>query len=182
MRISRDRMAEWEPTARQDRLSSLIPERDYRGMSWEESQLRVWLPEPARIGLEEVSERMEVSMTVYLIEYFTSYLYGQHELLRMRESRLGLYAPPEVRYCKMGGPAEPPLPKLGKNIFALKLFVPTRLKDDLQALASRAEITLGELSRGLICAHLFGRDYGPRKLVDWTDSDEQMAREWEAAA
>lgn len=180
MRISRDRMTEWEPTDRQSRLSSLIPERDYKGLNGAESQLRLWLPEPARIGLEDVCERMDTSMTVFLTEFFVSYLYGFHELLRMRESRLGIYAPLERRACMMDATPQPPLPDLGKNIFAVKIFLPGRVKKELERLAERSGSTLGEFARALICAHLFGWEYGARRIILWTEEEEQLATSWEA--
>ncbi len=180
MRISRDRMAEWGLGNGGKGLSSLIPPRDYSGMNLQEEQLRVWLPDPAKLGLEEICERVETSMTVYVTEYFTEYLYGQHELLKMRENRTGLYEPRKASLMKynMERTAEP---DLGKNIFALKIFIPTKIKADLQALAKRAQISLGEFTRGLICAHLFGREYGPKMLMSVTAHDENVANLWEGA-
>ena len=179
MRISRDRMADWDiDKARQD-LSELIPPRDYEGLNEQSEQLRIWLPEPAKIALEEVAERAESSMTVYLTEYFTSYLYGHHELQRMRESRSGLYEPSRVRYSMMSTETEFP-PNLGKNIYALKIFVPEKIKVELQELAERASMTLGEFSRGLICAYLFGQAYGPRNAFELTTAEEIAATNWES--
>ncbi len=183
MRISRDRMADWSPTDRHGGLKPLIPERDYRGMGQQSDTLRIWLPEPARLGLEQICEQMDTTMTVYLTEYFATYLYGFHELLRMRAGRLGLYAPPEPSPNRRLGQAmtmEPESPNLGKNIFALKLFVPVKLKLDLQATAALAGVTLGEFSRSLICGHLFGREYGPRKFLHWTEEEEHEANVWES--
>lgn len=183
MRISRDRMAEWGSTDRQTRLPDLIPERDYHGLNVQDVSLRIWLPEAARIGLENICERMETSMTMYLIEYFATYLYGLHELLRMREARLGLYAPQEARprlACAMETRPELP-PNLGKNIFALKIFVPGKIKEDLRVHAIKAGHDLGEFTRALICAHLFGREYGPQKLMTWTADEARQADAWEKA-
>lgn len=178
MRISRDRMADWDSVNRGTKLSALIRLRDYTGMNSQDAKLRLWLPDVAKQALEEVCERAEISMTVYLTEYFSMYLYGWHELLRMRETKTGLYEPLMIRYC-MEGVAQETQPNLGKNIFALKMFIPIKLKADLLQLAERSAMTLGEFARGLICAHLFGREYGPGKLKDWTDEDETMARQWE---
>lgn len=183
MRISRDRMAEWELGNGGKGLSSLIPPRDYSGMNLQEEQLRVWLPDPAKLGLEEICERVETSMTVYVTEYFSEYLYGRHELLKMRESRSGLYEPRQASLMKynMERTASDIPPDLGKSIFALKIFIPSKIKADLQALAKRAQISLGEFTRGLLCAHLFGREYGPKMLMSVTAHDETVANLWEGA-
>lgn len=182
MRISRDRMAEWKPGDSQKELSSLIPPRDYSGMNTElqNVQLRVWLPDPAKIGLEEICQRAETSMTVYLTEYFIEYIYGRHELLKMRENCSGLYEPkPEFKYNMERTRSQLQPTNLGKNIFPLKIFIPTKIKDALQALANRAQTSLGEFTRALICAHLFGRTHGHKKLMFLTSHEESVANRWE---
>lgn len=181
MRISRDRMADWDIEKPRQRLSELIPPRDYEGLNAQSDQLRIWLPEPAKIALEEVAERAESSMTVYLTEYFAAYLYGQHELQRMREHRIGLYEPSQTRYSRMATRPEAP-PNLGKNIYALKIFVPEKIKLELQRLAERASLTLGEFSRGVICAHLFGQAFGPKNAFELTAAEEYAANDWESEA
>jgi hypothetical protein len=181
MRISRDRMADWNIEESRKGLSELIPFRDYEGLNEQSEQLRIWLPEPAKIALEEIAERAESSMTVYLTEFFTAYLYGQHELQRMRESRSGLYEPPRTRYSRMSTEAEGS-PNLGKNIYALKIFVSKKLKVELQQLAQRVNMTLGEYCRGLICAHLFGQVFGPKNVFELASVEEDAAAAWEAEA
>jgi len=179
MRISRERMSEWQLGNKGKGLSSLIPPRDYSGMIFQGEQLRVWLPDPAKIGLEEICQRAETSMTVYLTEYFTEYIYGRHELLKMRETRSGVYEPSPLIKHNMERCREEPQPNLGKNIFALKIFIPTKIKLALQALAGRAQISLGEFTRALICAHLFGRTHGPKRLIALTLNEESVANHWE---
>jgi len=177
-------MAQWEHSDGKARLSTLIPGRDYSGMNRTSEQLRVWLPEPARVGLEEICERADLSMTAYLIEFFAAYLYGHHEVLKMQEGKTGLYEPVNRRSCAMSvsGPVSepPPEPNFGKNIFAMKIFISDRIKSDLQALACLAGITLGEFTRELICAHLFGREYGPGRLMLWTEDELRQAKDWES--
>lgn len=177
MRISRDRMSDWDINKTGTGLSNLIPKRDYHGLNVQTEQLRVWLPDPAKIALNELAQQAETSMTVYLIEYFASYLYGQHELLRMRETRTGIYEPQNHKACAMAASPRQP-PNLGKNIFALKMFVPKKLKLDLQALADKAQASLGEFSRSLICAHLFGQDYGLKNPFGISVSEALAANEW----
>ncbi len=103
-------------------------------------------------------------MTAYLTEYFASYLFGHHELMRMRATKSGLYEPlPEQRYCAIapdGPEPEPEVePDLGKNIYALKIWLPEKIKDGIRSRADRAGVTLGEFSRALICTHLLGIEY-----------------------
>lgn len=180
MRISRSTVSGLE-TILTDGLTALIPQRDYSGLNQANSPLRVWLPEPAKQALEQACEVHDTSMTAYLTEYFAEYLYGHHELLRMKATRTGLYeAKPEVRYSKMtptGVSVEPETPKLGKNIFALKIFIPEKIKAGLQQKAMLASASLGEFSRTLICGHLFGHDYDLTKLT--LLRDEIQVYNWE---
>lgn len=182
MRISRDSMSEWQLGANENPLSAFGPGRDYSGLNKQDDQLRLWLPEAARLGLGEVTKRASTSITVYLTEYFAVYLYGHHELLRMREGRIGLYEPlPHERgkkFCAIGTTTSTE-PNLGKNIFALKIFVPKKIKEDLGKWAELAGMPLGQFGRILICAHLFGRDYGPSDVPGTTPGELQRANQWE---
>ena len=182
MRISHSTMAGLQQ-ATAGRLTALIPPRDYRYLNLQTSQLRVWLPEPAKKALEELCEIAEMSMTAYLTELFACHLYGQHEVMRMRASRTGIYEPlPEVRYCAMStsGPPPPAEPDLGKNIFALKIFLPEQIKDGLKHHADRLGVTLGEFTRGEILSHLFGREYWVVNFRRLQSSSEAPAGKWEA--
>lgn len=188
MRISRSTVAGLEVVAA-DGLSRLIPSRDYSGLNQADSQLRVWLPEPAKLALEEICTIHETSMTAYLTEYFASYLYGYHELLRMRATRTGLYEPqPERRACAMSVVGETTVatkaaePNLGKNIFALKIWVPVKIKAVLQQRAALANATLGEFLRALICGHLFGCDYLLGEVMTMVGSSREInqANRWES--
>ncbi len=58
-----------------------------------------------------------------------------------------------------------PVPEMGKNIFALEIFLPAKLKTGLQQRADKAQVPLGRFARAMICAHLFGRDVGPNLLL-----------------
>ena len=50
MRISRDRMAVWAPATQGNRLFRFIPARNYEDLNRQEAQLRVWLPDAAKLS------------------------------------------------------------------------------------------------------------------------------------
>lgn len=184
MRISHSTMAGLQLSTA-GRLSELIPPRDYSGLNQQDAQLRVWLPDPAKQALEELCEINEMSMTAYLTEYFAGYLFGHHEVMRMRASRSGLYEPvPESRYCAIEPDGPEPesevAPNLGKNIFALKIWLPEKIKNGLRSQSARTGVTLGEFSRALICSHLFGCEYRTSILNPVITKSEYKARMWEA--
>jgi hypothetical protein len=177
------RIAQWIAEKRRpvlrSHLSELIPERKYTGLNVQDEQLRLWVSEPVKLGLEEVSGRAKLSMTVYLIEFFAIYLYGYYEVLRMREMNIGLYEP---KYMQLNeeGPDDEAEPNLGKSIFPLKIFVPATLKSDLSKFAAKADLTLGEFARSLIGAHLFGQVYGPRRKSTAKSGVVARANKWES--
>lgn len=177
MRIAREIMAHWGQSATDLELSDeLIPQRNYAGLNVQDEQLRIWLPDPAKIALMEVCERLNMSITAYLTELFANYLYGVHEVMRMRDHQTGLYNIYDLQLSDVDtyeaeetegdGPAfDEPVPEMGKNIFALKVYLPSKLKVGLQLRADRAQTPLGRFARAMICAHLFGRDVGPKLLM-----------------
>ena len=172
MRISQESIYLWDVAARDVPISDLLPARDYSGLNGQSEQLRVWLPEPASIGLMTVVKRAQTTLTAYLNEFFVTHFYGHHELLSMRDRRSGLYEPREipkgVHYSAMSVPAD--VPRLGKNLYAIKIFVSKRIKGDLKRRAELSFVSLGEFSRALICQHLFGREYGlPYSEINSTD-------------
>ena len=189
MRIPRELLDQWQRQAHSHTLSDgLIEARDYSGLQRQDAQIRLWLPDPARIGLEDVCARMGVSMTVYLTEFFATYLFGVHEMLKMRDQGNGLYGNGESderssddRTDEADVASAPddsaedddpefddPVPEMGKNIFALKIFLPYPLKRGLQQRANIARVPLGRFMRSMICAHLFGRNVGVRTLLGHT--------------
>ncbi len=182
MRISRDRMADWDAASNGDKLREIIPNRDYSRLEEGEfSTLRIWLPEPAKQALDRVIERAQLSMTTYLTEYFTVYLYGYYELLRMRENRCGLYVErKETAQYSRQGLLVPEPPYLGKNIYPLKIHLRTAIKDDLKSVAEAVRMPLGECLRRLICSHLFGRKYALPNDLSFTPEERDAIAEWES--
>ena len=176
MRISSEIVAHWGESANEALSDALIPQRNYTGLNVQDEQLRIWLPDPAKIALIEICNRLSMSLTVYLTELFATYLYGVHEVMLMRDHQTGLYDiddlefyDDEVSDCIDGEEAystfDEPVPEMGKNIFALKIFLSSKLKVGLQQRAENAQVPLGRFVRSMICAHLFGRDVGPKLLM-----------------
>jgi hypothetical protein len=179
MRIPSDRMAKWQGNG-QSCLPELVFHRDYEELNIAHEQLRVWLPHPAKLAMEAISERRGISMTAHLTEYFVSYLYGYYELLKMRETGTGLYAPDRSKKSMMNACTPEKSPNLGKNMFALKIFLPEKIKQGLQEQANKQQLSLGEFARALICAHLFGREYEPRKLMEISTHEKAVGHSWES--
>jgi len=145
--------------------------------------LRVWLPIPAKRAMDECFEDMDVTAAKYLREYFVVYLYGGHELLRMKAEMTGLYfVPPPVpdsgiRFSR--GSSDECVPGMGKNIVPLKLHLPEKMKVDLEVLAKNAGISLGQFVREILISHFLGHTVWPERTQAWTAEQKKIADGWE---
>lgn len=148
-----------------------------------EAVLRLWLPVPLKVAMNESTAEMDVTGAKYLREFFVVYLYGAHELLRMKAEKTGLYyvSPPAahsgVRYSRAA--TVDCIPGLGKNIVAIKIKIPRKIKDDLDLLANRAGVPLGQFTRGLLVSHFLGHTVWPERIMVWAQGEEKIATDWE---
>ena len=174
-------------------MTDLIGDRELKELSENTAVLRIWLPEAGRTALDEIVERAGLVAAKYIREFFVIYLYGMHELLKMQATSEGLYyvPPPEpledeqpddefkqkVFYSRTS--TVECIPGLGKNIIPLKVFLPVRIKDDLQKLADRVGIPLSQFTREVLISYFFGHTFFPEKLKTWSDDQECIGIEWE---
>ncbi|MFH7325948.1 hypothetical protein [Desulfurivibrio sp. C05AmB] len=147
-------------------------------------QLRVWLPTRCKQALDDVVELHGLTGACYLREFLTVYLYGEHELLRMRREKTGLYYQPQsegsrpVMYSR--SPATDVVPGMGKNIVPIKLFLPEKIKNDLKELAGKTDIALSTFVRELLISHLLGHTLWPERLRNWAPEEEERGINWES--
>ena len=174
-------------------LNEIIPDRGLLDLTRNNAELRVWLPGEGKQALDEVAEKLGVVRSKYLREFFVTYLYGLHELLRMQAAEYGLYyvppppppsppsppgeRSPEVMYSRAR--TEECIPGLGKNIVPLKLYLPQRLKDDLQGLADKAGVPLSQFAREALVSHFFGQTVWLDRLWKLSPDQERVVTEWE---
>ncbi len=146
--------------------------------------LRIWLPVPVKFALDDCIDELDFSANSYMRHFFVVYLYGSHELLRMKAEKTGLYYEPPPK-----NPHESPalfsrarvvdcIPGLGKNIVAIKLRLPEKMKSDLELLAHKAGIPLGQFVRELLVSHLLGHTVWPERMASWTEDQRQAADDW----
>lgn len=172
-------------------ITTLINDRGLRDLTDDSAVLRFWLPETGRKALDQTIKNSGMVAAKYLREFFVVHLYGEHELLKMQATKEGLYyVPPpqppvnisqqsskEVLYSRV--PSVECIPGLGKNIFPFKLYLPQRMKDDLQGLADNTGITLSQYVREILISYFFGQTFWPAKLKTWSEEQELIGKEWE---
>lgn len=169
-------------------LEQLINRHEILELHENVAELRFWLPELCKQALDETVEYNQTTRARYLRELFVAYLYGEHELLRMRSKKSGLYYEPPppppstdhslgVRYSRVA--SKEVVPGLGKNIIPIKLFLPEKVKNDLQALADKATISLSTFVREILISHLLGHTLWQERLRSWTPEEEEIGNNWE---
>ena len=71
------------------------------------------------------------------------------------------------------------IPRLGKNIVAMKIQIPRKIKDDLVLLANRAGVPLSRYTRELLVSHFLGHTVWPERIAVWAHDEEKIATDWE---
>lgn len=171
-----------EPPAKLNKLYE--GDRGIHDLHSNSATLRIWLPVPLKTAMNESMAEMGVTGAKYLREFFVVYLYGAHELLRMKADRTGLcYVPPPVprsEQVKFSRAATVDcIPGLGKNIVATKIKIPQKIKGDLELLANRAGMSSGQFTRELLVSHFLGHTVWPERIVVWAQDEEKIATYWE---
>jgi len=137
-----------------------------------DAELRIWVPEPLRLSMDQVVSHLHTTLSKYLREYFVVYLYGSHALIDMHHHQTGIfYKPPQEEM--LSDDAEAPrfsrarsvefIPGLGKNIVPLKLFLNAQIKMDLQKLADKAGTPLSQFVREILVSHFLGHTVWPER-------------------
>ena len=157
------------------------------------AELRLWLPSPLKSAMGECTDEMDVTAAKYLREFLVVYLYGAHELLRMKAERTGLYyvppppppQPDSSRSSSSGimfsrAPIIDCIPGLGKNIVPVKLHLHEKMKSDLESLATASGIPLGQFVREILASHFLGHTVWAERKRGWTEKQQKIADNWEA--
>lgn len=166
------------------KISSLYEgDRGIRNLYANDSEMRIWIPEPLNVAMKEASDFLRVSLSQHLRELFVIYLYGSHELLCMKENKTGIFHPPPspkpdngIRFSRAR--VVDYIPGLGKNIVPLKLFLHEKMKADLQVLADKAGVPLSQFVREVLVSHFLGHIVWPKRNSLWTSEQLNIAEGW----
>ena len=124
--------------------------------------VKVWIPEPLDMRLTELAKLFGVSRPRYLLTVLFIELYGRYELEQMRQKVAGIFFESQIMASRSATThdteAEPKATSrpLGKSDHDLKLWMPAKMRDDLQASATAVGISLSEHIRKVFVAHVFG--------------------------
>lgn len=144
--------------------------------------IKIWLPEPLEEKLQEFCKYFSESRPQLLRSIYFVHLYGRYDYEQMRRKSLGIffreshirYSRPAAAVTHRSGPNT--TPELGKNNQDMKLWIPSKMRDDLQHLANQAQTPLSQFLREVLVSTMFGHAY-PLKRISPATSGEDPASE-----
>jgi hypothetical protein len=119
---------------------------DFSDLGEHDAALKIWLPEPVKHTLVEISDRSNLSVSEFLRQFLAIHCYGLYAFYQMIEGTPNLFKDRDSSGVRFSiAMEEPPEGKkrvdtywvieLGKNIAPIKVWIPNRMKADLQSLA-----------------------------------------------
>jgi hypothetical protein len=149
---------------------------DFSDLAKHDAALKFWLPEPVYAALKELCARGGESMSEMLRRFLAQHCYGVYAVELMREALPGLFRDfdemPEGLQFSRSRTNTPTgkvridtywVPELGKNVAPIKVWVPSRLRSDLEVLASHVNIKLSQYVREIVISRLLGHCTLPKR-------------------
>ena len=158
------------PVRRVMKLQQLIEKMgDVSDLQHNNIAFKFWLPMPVFESLQEICEIDDVSQSIFFRNYFYNHCYGLYVIKQLLADYPGLFKDHDVRYSLAQDPTPPGkkkswtywVPELGKNIVPIKIWIPKRLRDDLQTLADHAEVKVSQYVREIVISRLLGHGMVP---------------------
>ena len=181
-----------QPAPKALAFSALVDDMgDFRDLGVHDVALKFWLPEPAEKAIQELSKINGESMSESLRQFFVIHCYGLYMFSVMTQKMPKLFKDPEpVRFSRTRDAdqeADPPGKKrettywvleLGKNVAPIKIWVPQRVKADLQVLADHVDITLSQYLREVVISRLLGHGTLPKRPEMLLATPLKAASDW----
>jgi hypothetical protein len=173
---------------------------DYADLASHDVALKFWLPEPAKDALDESCLLSGQSVSGYLRQFLVIHCYGLFPYQIMAEAMPNFCSKEDSIMYSIPTPQVPKGKKpidtywvadLGKNIAPIKIWVPSRLKQDLGSLANHVGLTPSNYLREIVISRLLGHGTLPKrpemmtlpmenvykwiedKPLDWIEVDQQ---------
>lgn len=171
---------------------------DFSDLAKHDVALKFWLPEPVSLALAEISELGGESRSEMLRRFLTQHCYGVYATHVMSSAFPAIFRDRPPIMFRLSDPAPPPpgkvrvdtywVPELGKNVSPVKVWVPSRLRSDLEVLAAHVEIKLSQYVREIVISRLLGHGALPKRpqmleaaplpsVEDWCEDREVPMRQ-----
>ncbi len=170
---------------------------DFADLAEHDAQFKFWLPEVAKQAFHEMSERSNLSASEFLRQFLAVHCYGLYAYYQMTDEIPQLFKEQSRILFSMAEEKAPHgkkridtywVPELGKNVAPIKVWIPKRMKADLQTLAEHAELTPSNYVREILISRLLGHGMLPQRntmfkafptpaVDDWVEDREVPWRE-----
>jgi hypothetical protein len=132
--------------------------RDFSELDDDKAALKFWIPESVEIIMDELSSKFDTSASDSYRQMLFVHLYGRYDLtglLERQDHRFALNEEPfySIDFTALANTV--PTPE-EKSIADVKVWVPLKMKDDLQLLANRKGMKLSQYVRSVVMDQLLG--------------------------
>lgn len=114
--------------------------------------LKVWLPEPLDGVLRQLGDHGFASRSALIRDALFIYAYGQYVYAQMKAEREGFFYDKGPLYSRVVNRT----PELGKNLINYKVWLPAKLREDMQTLADLTGTKLSHFVREVLIASFMG--------------------------
>ena len=139
--------------------------RDFAAFVNNDVAVKVWLPEKVEDMLVQTAIATEQSQSAHVRTLLFIHVYGLVAYEAMRAEQKGWFRPSspmnEINWTLCSRTGRPAFPELGKNVRAMKIWLPIALRDDVEKLATKAGKLTSPYLREFLIRHLMGAAYRP---------------------
>lgn len=170
---------------------------DFTDLADHDTAMKFWLPEPALEALKEICILNGDSVSEALRQFFAHHCYGIYAFQLMNLQIPGIFKDPGQILFSRNSNNQPVgkkrvhtywVPELGKNVMPIKVWVPARIRNDLQLLATHVGLNLSQYAREIVISRLLGHGtlpYRPEMLAanplpaahDWCEGNDVPLRQ-----
>ncbi|MBT3725221.1 MAG: hypothetical protein HOM14_10225 [Gammaproteobacteria bacterium] len=149
--------------------------------------LKFWLPEPVDEATKELKDLFDITLSRMLRQFLITHCYGiyAYEWLKDKYPDKFIEGFGSARFSRR--PSKEPVkirvttywvPELGKNIRAIKLWIPSRLKEDLTILAQHAGLSTSNYVREIVISRTLGHGTLPMRPEMMQYKSTSQAEDW----
>ena len=142
--------------------------RDFSVLDKNNAALKFWIPESVEIVMNELSRKFDTSTSDSYRQMLFVHLYGRYDLtglLERQDHRFALNGVPMYSRASTSSADEILLPK-EKSTADVKVWVPLKMKEDLQMLAKRKGVKLSHYVRSVVIEQTMGHIPYNELLID----------------
>lgn len=132
--------------------------RDFSDLDDDKAALKFWIPESVETMMDELSSKFDTSTSDSYRQMLFIHLYGRYDLTGLLERQDHRFALNEEPFYSIDFTAltnTVPTPE-EKSIADVKVWVPLKMKNDLQFLANRKGVKLSRYVRSVLMDQLLG--------------------------